>query len=75
MEISELHMIFATKVAEQEELANHIADNTIESKHNVDKGTAELHKAARRGVDFRIFVLLFLIVASLALLFLHWITN
>jgi len=73
-EISELQHIFATKVAEQGEMVDVAYVLATESRAHVDKGVQELHKAARRGVDFRIFVLLFLIVASVALLFLHWIT-
>lgn len=74
MEISELFQLFSEKVAQQTEQIENISSNIIESKIHVDKGVKELTKATKSGVDFRIFVLLFLIICSFSLLFLHWIT-
>jgi syntaxin 18 len=75
MEISELQRVFATKVVEQAEVIENNFKLAVDSKSHVDRATKELTKATKRGVDFRVFVLMFLIVSSFALLFLHSITD
>jgi t-SNARE complex subunit (syntaxin) len=71
-EISELQEFMALKVDEQTTVINSNLEMAVESKGNVDEGVEQLIRAAKIGVDFRICVLLFLIVSSLALLFLDW---
>ena len=39
---------------------------------NVEKGNEQLIEATSTSADFRFFVLLFLIIMSATLLFLHW---
>lgn len=74
MEISELQQVFALKVAEQIELIDHNYQSVLQAHANVERGNRELQQATRRGVDFRVCVLLFIIVAGFALLFLDWIS-
>jgi hypothetical protein len=71
--VGDLLQLFSAKVSEQHSDVVMGHELAVESTHNVDTGAEELIKATRRGVDMRIFVLLFMIVCSLALLFLHWI--
>jgi syntaxin 18 len=75
MEISELQNLFALKVAQQSEDIEHNFNIAISSKSNINNAAKELTKATKKGVDFRVFVLLFLIISSFALLFLHSITD
>jgi syntaxin 18 len=74
MEISELQQVFALKVAEQIELIDHNYQSVLQAHANVERGNRELQQATRRGVDFRVCVLLFIIVAGFSLLFLDWIS-
>jgi len=74
MEISELMHIFSAKVSEQTQQIEGLHSSAINTRLHVDGATKELRKAAEHSVDFRVFVLLFLIISSVALLFLHWIT-
>jgi len=75
MEISELQNLFALKVAQQSEDIEHNFNIAISSKSNINNAAKELTKATKKGVDCRVFVLLFLIISSFALLFLHSITD
>jgi len=75
MEISHLQQVFAMKVSEQLADIEHNRELVISSKANIDAGAKQIREATKFTVDFRFFVLLFLIIASLALLFLHWFHN
>eukprot|EP01117_Protostelium_nocturnum_P015630 TRINITY_DN6077_c0_g1_i1.p1 TRINITY_DN6077_c0_g1~~TRINITY_DN6077_c0_g1_i1.p1 ORF type:complete len:287 (-),score=102.75 TRINITY_DN6077_c0_g1_i1:51-911(-) len=74
MEISKLMETFVSKLSEQSEVIETNHQLAVGAKSHIDKGTKELRRAARWSVDFRVFVLLFLLVASFSLLFLHHIT-
>ncbi len=74
MELSELQLLFATKVAEQSDYIEKNYESVLQANSYINQANIELIKATKKGVDFRIFVLIFLIVCSLSLLFLHWIT-
>eukprot|EP01116_Phalansterium_solitarium_P021865 TRINITY_DN6996_c0_g1_i1.p1 TRINITY_DN6996_c0_g1~~TRINITY_DN6996_c0_g1_i1.p1 ORF type:complete len:356 (+),score=104.87 TRINITY_DN6996_c0_g1_i1:1093-2160(+) len=74
MEISELQQLFASKVSQQELAIERNYDAAVAATAHIDTGGRELKKATKKGVDFRLCVLMFLVVASLALLFLDSIT-
>ncbi|PRP73836.1 syntaxin-18 [Planoprotostelium fungivorum] len=74
MEISQMMDTFVTKLMEQSEVIEHNHQVALQSKANVDQGARELRRAAQWSVDFRVFVLVFLLICSFSLLFLHHIT-
>jgi hypothetical protein len=67
-----LQRAFANKVAEQAEQIDHVHAVMSDARSAVARGNDELLLAAAHGVDFRIFVLMFLVTMSIALLFLDW---
>jgi len=67
-----LQRAFASKVAEQAEQIDHVHAVMSDARSAVARGNDELLLAAAHGVDFRIFVLMFLVTMSVALLFLDW---
>lgn len=72
VEISHLQTLIANKVVQQRDVVDELHRLTIDGVAKVESGNDELRKAARSGRDFRIFVLLFLVVCSFSILFLHW---
>ena len=56
----------------QAEAIDQIYDDSIYSADNIIQGNKYLTKAKESNSSFRKFVLLFLIVASIVLLFLDW---
>jgi len=74
MEIAELQQVFASKVSQQDQEIDLNFQAAVAAKARVDTGAKHLRKAMKKGVDFRVFVLLFLIVLSVSLLFLDHIT-
>lgn len=67
-----LQRVFASKMAEQAEQIDHVHAVMGDARAAVSRGNEELIVATATGVDFRIFVLMFLITMSVALLFLDW---
>lgn len=67
-----LQRVFASKMAEQAEQIDHVHAVMGDARAAVSRGNEELIVATAHGVDFRIFVLMFLITMSVALLFLDW---
>jgi len=72
MDISALQMDLVTHLSRQTELTDQLYEDAIATASTVDKGNIQLREARRRAKDSRIFILLFLIGASLSLLFLHY---
>ena len=72
VEISALQMELVTHLTRQTELTNQLYDDAIATTSTVEKGNAQLREAKRRAKDSRKWILLFLIGASLSLLFLHY---
>jgi syntaxin 18 len=72
MDISALQMDLVTHLSRQTELTDQLYEDAIATASTVDKGNFQLREARRRAKDSRIFILLFLIGASLSLLFLHY---
>jgi syntaxin 18 len=73
--ISQAHQLLADNLMKQKDNIHQISKQAIDARKSVLRGNKELVKASRRGVDFRIFVLLFLLLLSFTLLFLHWVQS
>lgn len=71
MDISNLQMELITHLTRQTELTEQLYEDAIATTSTVEKGNVQLKEARRRAKDSRIFILVFLIGASLSLLFLH----
>jgi syntaxin 18 len=56
----------------QTELTDQLFEDAIATTATMEKGNEELREARRRGKDSRLYILVFLIGASLSLLFLHY---
>lgn len=72
MDISALQMELVTHLTRQTELTDQLYEDAIATTSTVEKGNTQLKEAKRRAKDGRMFILLFLIGASLSLLFLHY---
>ncbi|KAI0693580.1 snare protein syntaxin 18/UFE1 [Cytidiella melzeri] len=72
MEISALQMELVTHLTKQTEQTERMYDDAIATAATVEKGNVQLKEARRRARDSRKWILLFLIGASLSLLFLHY---
>ncbi|KAG0709532.1 hypothetical protein DFH29DRAFT_1823 [Suillus ampliporus] len=72
MDISNLQMELMTHLTRQTELTDQLYEDAIATTSTVEKGNVQLREARRRAKDSRIFILVFLIGASLSLLFLHF---
>jgi len=72
MDISALQMELVTHLTRQTELTEQLYEDAIATTSTVEKGNAQLREAKRRARDGRKWILLFLIGASLSLLFLHY---
>ncbi|KAL0949724.1 hypothetical protein HGRIS_009764 [Hohenbuehelia grisea] len=72
MDISALQMELVTHLTRQTELTDQLYEDAIATTSMVEKGNEQLREAKRRAKDGRLFILLFLIGASLSLLFLHY---
>lgn len=72
MEISALQMELVTHLTQQTEQTEQLYEDAIATAATVEKGNVQLKEARRRARDGRKWILLFLIGASLSLLFLHY---
>jgi syntaxin 18 len=72
LDISALQMDLVTHLTTQTELTDQLYEDAIATTSTVDKGNVQLREARRRAKDSRLFILLFLVGASLSLLFLHY---
>jgi syntaxin 18 len=72
MEISALQMELVTHLTRQTELTDQLYEDAIATTTTAERGNVQLEEARRRIKDSRMFILLFLIGASLSLLFLHY---
>jgi syntaxin 18 len=72
LEISTLQMELVTHLTRQTELTDQLYEDAIATTSMVEKGNLQLRDAKRRAKESRMFILLFLIGASLSLLFLHY---
>eukprot|EP00922_Rhytidocystis_sp_ex-Travisia-forbesii_P055547 GHVS01082262.1.p1 GENE.GHVS01082262.1~~GHVS01082262.1.p1 ORF type:complete len:239 (+),score=77.02 GHVS01082262.1:1-717(+) len=74
-EISRLMGVFCVKVAEQTELCDAIGAVAIEAVENVTGAHKHLRKVAERGSGYRLYVMVFFLVASFVLLILDFVTS
>lgn len=72
MEISQLQMELVAHLTKQTEQTEQMYEDAIATAATVEKGNVQLKEARRRARDGRKWILLFLIGASLSLLFLHY---
>ncbi|KIP12718.1 hypothetical protein PHLGIDRAFT_97337 [Phlebiopsis gigantea 11061_1 CR5-6] len=72
MEISALQMELVAHLTKQTEQTEQLYEDAIATAATVEKGNVQLKEAKRRARDSRKWILLFLIGASLSLLFLHY---
>ena len=72
LDISALQMELVTHLTRQTEVTEQLHEDAIATSSMVDKGNDQLREARRRAKDGRMFILLFLFGASLALLFIHF---
>ncbi|CAL1701379.1 unnamed protein product [Somion occarium] len=72
MEISALQMELVAHLTTQTEQTERLYSDAIATAASVEKGNVQLKEAKRRARDSRKWILLFLIGASLSLLFLHY---
>ncbi|KAF9075936.1 hypothetical protein BDP27DRAFT_1212093 [Rhodocollybia butyracea] len=72
MEISALQMELVSHLTQQTEITDQLYEDAIASTSMVEKGNVQLREARRRSKDSRLFILVFLIGASLSMLFLHY---
>ncbi|KAF8639429.1 hypothetical protein AX16_010284 [Volvariella volvacea WC 439] len=72
LEISALQTELTTHLTRQTELTEQLYEDAIATSATVERGNEQLKEAKRRAKDGRLFILVFLIGASLSLLFLHY---
>ncbi|KDQ64855.1 hypothetical protein JAAARDRAFT_146038 [Jaapia argillacea MUCL 33604] len=72
LEISALQTELVANLTRQTELTDQLYEDAMTSTGMVEKGNEQLKEARRRAKDSRLFILVFLIGASLSLLFLHY---
>ena len=72
MEISALQMELVAHLTKQSEITDQLYEDAIATSESVEKGNVQLKEARRRAKDSRLYILVFLVGASLSLLFLHY---
>ena len=72
MDISALQMELIAHLTRQTELTDQLYEDALATTSTVEKGNEQLKEAKRRAKDGRLFLLVFLIGASMSLLFLHY---
>lgn len=72
MDISNLQTELVTHLTHQTELTDQLYEDAMATTSAVERGNVQLREARRRAKDSRVFILVFLIGASLSLLFLHF---
>jgi syntaxin 18 len=72
LEISALQMELIDHLTKQTELTDQLYEDAITTTATVEQGNEQLKEAQRRAKDSRLFILVFLVGASLSLLFLHY---
>lgn len=72
LEIATLQSELVRHLVQQTELTDKLHDDAVATVADVQRANEQLRKAKERGGEARVFLLVFLIGASLALLFLDW---
>ena len=74
LEISQLQSELVQHLVQQTDMTDRLYDEAVGSVGDVGKANEQLRKARKRGEEGRLFLIVFLIGASMALLFLNWYT-
>jgi len=72
LEISAMQTELVRHLASQTEMTERLYDEAVGSVAEVGKANVQLKEARKRGEEGRLFLLIFLLGASFALLFLDW---
>jgi len=72
IEIGELSSLFRTEIIQQSATIDQIFELTEQSSHNMVKGNESMEQANKDGFSFRLMMVVFLLVASVCVLFLDW---
>ena len=72
LEISQLQSTLIAHLATQTEAIELLYDEAIETVADLDRANTQLKKAKERGKEGRLYLVVFLFIASLTLLFLDW---
>jgi len=72
LEISALQSELVFHLSQQAEVAEQLYDDAITSTSLAERGNTQLRQAAQRAKDSRLYILVFLLGTSFALLFLHF---
>ncbi|RWR82227.1 syntaxin-81 [Cinnamomum micranthum f. kanehirae] len=72
VEMSALNHLMSTHVLQQAQQIEHLYEQAVEATMNVKRGNQELSQAIDRNSSSNTFLLLFFIVMTFAILFLHW---
>ncbi|QRV87370.1 syntaxin protein 18 [Ceratobasidium sp. AG-Ba] len=72
LDISALQTELVAHLTRQTEVIDQLYDEAIASQGDVKRANQQLHKARENQADSRIFLIVFLLGASAALLFIHW---
>ena len=72
MDISALQMELVAQLTKQSEITDQLYEDAVNTTASVERGNIQLREAKRRATDGRLYILVFLISSSLALLFLHY---
>ena len=72
LEISTLQTELVRHLMQQTEITDRLYDEAVGSVGDVGQANEQLRKAKQRNQDGRMFLLIFLLGASMALLFLDW---
>ena len=71
MEISALQMELVQHLTQQAEITDQLFEDAVQASQTVNTANAQLVRARQRQSDSRLYILVFLLGASAALLFLH----
>ncbi|XP_071724844.1 syntaxin-81-like [Rutidosis leptorrhynchoides] len=72
VEMSALNHLMSTHVLQQAQQIEHLYEQAVEATKNVELGNKELSQAIQRNSSSRTFLVLFFIVLTFSVLFLHW---
>jgi hypothetical protein len=72
VKVTDMCAFASQKIQEQAAEIEDLYNNVSHAVYDLDQGNVQLQKASEATVSSRIFMLIFLLVASFVLLFLHW---
>ncbi|CAE6512761.1 unnamed protein product [Rhizoctonia solani] len=72
LDISALQTELVAHLTRQTEVIDHLYDEAVASQGDVNRANVQLRKARENQADSRIYLIVFLLGASAALLFIHW---